>query len=193
MDKSLDHAIRNHYQGLELSKASLRHLERRVEGLAEPKGPLGGYQRFLIAAVVMAAIGIAMFVFVNGDDVDQLALGIINEAAMLHNQQLEVEIEAADYVAIRNGLDRLGFSPSEPLRLQAMKTRVIGARYSMIAGRPAVQIKFYDPNGDVCSLYQVPASGELASLAEITEEIDGVGVDVWQERGLLNILTRPLT
>lgn len=196
MDDRLDRAIRHYYENLEINEERLDEMKAMIARRSEPDRESGGLRSTILTlAAVLGVLAVALgaLLSVSGQaDRESLTREVISQAAMLHNQQLDVEVEAVDYGAIRRGLDRLGFNPAEPARLARMETEIIGARYSMIGGAPAVQIKFYDPSGNVCSVYQAPASGRLANLEPTAAEIDGVGVEVWREKGLLMVLARPL-
>ena len=60
-----------------------------------------------------------------------------------------------------------------------------------IEGVMAAQILYVDPEGEPCTLYQARAVDKLARVIPGEHVIDGLHVNVWREKGLVMVLTRP--
>lgn len=191
----LDRNIGRYYRDQKLDDATLERLTRMIrEGEKDHATLAPSLSRLMMAAaavLVAVATGALLLLTQTSPSSDQVALEISQQAALGHNQKLDIEFEADDYQELRTSMTRLGFEPVGPVRFNGMNMKVLGARYGSIHGQPAVQISLLDPDGEICTLYQLRPVGELAELNAESRQIDGLIVDMWQEKGLLMVLARP--
>lgn len=191
----LDRNIGRYYRDQRLDDATLERLTRMIrEGEKQDAILAPNHSRLMIAAVAVLlaiATGALLLLTQSSPSPNQVALEISQQAAISHNQKLDVEFRADDYRDLRSSMNRLGFEPVNPVRFNGMNMRVLGARYGSIHGQPAVQISLLDPDGEICTLYQLRPVGELAKLNAESRQVDGLIVDLWQEKGLLMVLARP--
>jgi len=188
-----DQRIREHYESERLSAEALDRLKRSIadeEGRAGSRGWKRGWRIAFAAAMLIAIPGSLLVV---ERTFSLLTRAAAKEAAREHNLRLDVEIATADYAELRARMSNLGFSPVEPDSMKGSGMRLIGARYGSLRGQPAVQLKLADARGEICTLTEVRPSGALAALfGRRRHHVDGLVVDLWREKGLLMVLTRPL-
>lgn len=196
MQDRLDQNIERYYLDQMLDSVALERMKKTI--LASGRTALAQSRTWswaggAIAAAVMIVVAIGgLLVFSERvSEPDQIARDICTQAALVHNQKLDMEFEAAGYDELREVMAKLDFTPVEPARFHGMNMQIVGARYGMLEGRPAVQITLRDPDGGLCTLYQMRPVGELAEVSTDSREIDGLAVDLWQEKGLLMVLARP--
>lgn len=123
----------------------------------------------------------------------QITATVVRHAAQGHNQQQELDFRAARAADLRQAMKSLDFTPVEPAMMSSMNMHLVGARYTTIEGVMAAQILYLDPKGDPCTLYQAQPVDKLARISKSEHVIDGLRVSVWREKGLVMVLTRPVT
>lgn len=188
-----DQRIREHYESEKLSAEALERLKRTIadqQGRAESGGWKRGWRMAFAAAMLIAISGSLLVVERTFSPLTRAAA---KEAAREHNLRLEVEIVTADYAELRARMSNVGFSPVEPDSMKGAGMRLIGARYGSLRGQPAIQLKLADARGEICTLIQVRPSGALTGVVgRRRHHVDGLVVDLWREKGLVMVLTRPL-
>jgi hypothetical protein len=116
---------------------------------------------------------------------------LVRQAAAGHNERQELEIHARSFGDLRGGMKSLDFTLVEPRAVREMSMRLVGARYTTLAGVIAAQIAYIDAAGAPCTLYEARPAGPLAAVVPGVHQVDGVEVEVWREKGLLMLLARP--
>ncbi len=122
----------------------------------------------------------------------QLALTVARQAALGHNEKQELEFRVSDCAELQRQMKSLDFTPVEPGMMQEMKMRIVGARYTTIAGQIAAQILYVDEKGKPCTLYEMRPADGVGRLASGEHQVDGVHVSLWREKGLVMVLARPI-
>lgn len=195
-ETNLEKQIRDHYQSQELSPQSLERLE---QGIAEAQSlsPARRHNlaRWTAAAglALLAMLAVVVLVSHSANPEQRIRKQLAEEAARDHNLDLGVELKTSDYADLRRRMSKLAFSPVEPDSFKPMHMRLLGARYSSLQGHPAVQMKLADSRGEICTLIQARPGDRLARVDSLTQhQVDGLLVDVWREKGLVMVLTRPI-
>ncbi|MDX1583994.1 MAG: hypothetical protein R3338_10390 [Thermoanaerobaculia bacterium] len=200
MQDRLDQNIRRHYAEQRLDPDRLEELKREISARTERQRADRGHSgnRMTLAAAAAAILvaigGLYLFTQVTPQSdptTAQIAEELSTQAALIHNKQLDMEFEATGYGELKQSMEKLDFTPVEPSRFEGMNLQVVGARYGMLEGQPAVQITLLEPSGRTCTLYQMRPVGKLAGISEETREVDGLAIDMWKEKGLLMVLARP--
>ena len=112
------------------------------------------------------------------------------EIAFNHNKHLRPEFLASSFGELGTAMTQLGFAPIRPRRLSIADYRLVGARYCSIGSSMAAQIRLAGGAGRSYTLYELRADEPFESIEEADLEIDGVGVSLWRESGLLIALAR---
>jgi hypothetical protein len=188
-----DQRIREHYETQKLSAEALDRLKRSIAdeaGRPESRRWKRGWRIAFAAAMLIAIPGSLLVV---EQTFSPLTRAAAKEAAREHNLRLHVEIVTADYAELRARMSNVGFSPVEPDSLKGSGMRLLGARYGSLRGQPAIQLKLADARGEICTLTEVRPAGVLTVvLIRRRHHVDGLVVDLWREKGLVMVLTRPL-
>ena len=85
-------------------------------------------------------------------------------------------------------LDKLSFPIIAPSALSKPNWQFLGGRYCSINGKLAAQLKIKNTEDNrIYTLYQAATEGgeRPMQLARTTQTIDGIGVSIWREKGLL--------
>ena len=118
-----------------------------------------------------------------------LSQQIMDEIAYNHQQRMPIEVASASLAEVRNYLNKLNFPLIASNTLAKPNWQLLGGRYCSINGKIAAQLKLKNlSDNNVYTLYQAAIDGELEQIvgdARTTKMIDGVGVSIWQEKGLL--------
>lgn len=198
MTDRLEQYVREHYEAQRLSPDALERLNRIIdEERRSGATPRGRWSRrkwlAMAASLVLVAFAAVLLVQVRDQGEHRTRLDIARQAARAHNLRLDVEVPATTYVEVRNRMSNLDFSPAEPAEFGPMHMRLIGARYALLQGQPAVQMKLADPGGEICTLTEARPVDKLAAVDHrSSHQVDGLLVDIWREKGLVMVLTRPI-
>jgi hypothetical protein len=191
--RKIDEQIRDHYLAQGPSPAVRARLEQLIAEAA-PRRRGSGWVRAAAAAVVLIGLlGATWLALGKGvRPAGDVSLVVARQAAAGHNAEQDLELRAHDYAELRARMKSLDFAPVEPRMLREMSMRLVGARYTTLAGAMAAQIVYRDAAGVPCTLFEVRAVDRLASLSAGGYQVDGLEVSVWREKGLIMVLTRPL-
>lgn len=190
MSSDLDRHVKEYYESKRLPPQTVEDLRALVAG--GPKARRSRVVRWLPVAAVAALVSLAIAIpFSRHAAANRLSERIAREAARIYSQHLRVEIAAADYATLRTRMKSLGFVPVESANLAPMRMRLIGARYTSLAGRPAVQLELIDAKGELCTLIQTTGEDVQIANRQAQYQIDGLLIDVWKEKGLVMVLARP--
>jgi hypothetical protein len=187
--RTIDEQIRDHYESQRLSPEKVEEIRLLRRGGQSPgRWRLGRWAA--VAAVIIVAIGAAsswLAIRAAADPAEELAI----IAARDHNRRLDVEIDATTFAELQVRLANLEFNPVMPEKLAGTELQVTGARYSTIDGAAAIEIKLLEPSGGICTLIQLKPGERLGRIRAARQfVIDGLLVDVWQEKGLVMALAR---
>lgn len=129
----------------------------------------------------------ALFTVYNLLDKTTTSQRIMTEIVYNHNQQMPSEIASSSISDISKYLNKLSFSMSLPEVLSASNWQLLGGRYCTISGKLAAQLKVKNLNNNkTYTFYQAAINKDLEkSDFKMTDTIDGVGVSIWREHGLL--------
>ena len=189
--KKIDDQIRDYYE----SQGPAPHTVARLKQMIRGGAPVRQRRRTWIGIAAALAIALTTLIWTAAHRVEspqQLAAKIARQAAVGHNEKQELEFRVASCAELQREMKSLDFTPVEPTMMHGMNMRVVGARYTTIEGKMAVQIVLVDTKGVPCTLYEVRPDETLARLPKSDHQVDGVQVSVWREKGLLMVLARPI-
>jgi len=147
----------------------------------------GGNYRYafhVTAALLLLSLGI-IFSLLSQPPLSQR---IMDEIAYNHQQKMPIEVASASLGDVRNYLNKLTFPIISPASLDEPNWRLLGGRYCSINGKLAAQLKIKNTeDNSIYTLYQAATEGGESALgqSQMTQTIDGVGVSIWREKGLL--------
>ena len=191
--RKIDEQVRDHYLAQAPTPATLARLSQLIAGApSAPTRRLPGRVRLAAAAAVLAALAGTAWLAMRGGSPADLSLVVASQAAAGHNEKQELEVRAEDFAQLRARMKSLDFAPVEPEMVREMSMRLVGARYTTLAGAMAAQIVYLDGHGTACTLFQVRPVDQLATLSAGDYQVDGLEVSVWREKGLIMVLARPL-
>lgn len=194
-ENKLEKHLRDYYESEHLPPSVLERLKQRIteEQTVTPSRRRVLVRWLAIAATALIAVLVGLLVWRPWYPQQQIVGRIAEEAARHHNLRLAVEVKADDYTQLRARMNNLEFSPVEPDSLKQMRMRLLGARYSSLQGHPAVEMKLADQRGEICTLIQARSVDQLSRVQGRSQHyVAGLFVDVWREKGLVMVLTRPI-
>ena len=208
--KPIDEALKTHYAEKSLSDSQLDQLmamqtaaeekpptntvpEPKMSEATETKSILsrflpdfrGSRYAFYATACMLVACLVVTFSLINQPPLSQR---IMDEIAYNHKQDMPIEVASSSLADIRQYLDKLSFPIISPVALGKPNWEFLGGRYCSINGKLAAQLKLKNlADNTVYTLYQAATEGgiESSDATRLTEMIDGVGVSIWREKGLL--------
>jgi len=196
--KPIDKALKLHYASKSLSDEQLDQIiTMQAEGLEKQVSASIGLSRFIpdirsyryaFYATACALMLVCLAITVNLVNRPPLSQRIMAEIAYNHKQDMPVEIASNSLDDIRQYLDKLGFPIISPTALTMSNWQFLGGRYCSIDGKLAAQLKIKNlADSNVYTLYQASMEADIGQLnnARLAEMIDGVGVSIWRENGLL--------
>lgn len=193
-----DEHLREYYDRQHLSEESRDRIKGLLQKPQRRRGASGwwwartGVAAAFVLFVTAAALWLAVLKGNAPKSPQEITAAVMRHAAEGHNQQQELDFRAARAADLRQAMKSLDFTPVEPAMMRSMDMRLVGARYTTMEGVMAAQILYLDPKGEPCTLYQAQPVDSLARLSESETVIDGVRVNVWREKGLVMVLTRPV-
>ena len=149
------------------------------------RGFRGKRSVYYAAACVLFICAITVFGLNNRPP---LSTRVMDEIAYNHRQGMPVEIASNSLADIRSYLNKLSFAIVLPSALAQSDWQLLGGRYCSINGKLAAQLKLKNRKNDqVYTLYQAVTEGSSDNLGSdpVNDKIDGVGVSIWREGGLL--------
>jgi hypothetical protein len=207
--KPIDEALKTHYAEKSLSDSQLDQLMAmqtaavEEQSLATPETPTkatdgaknfisrffpdfrGSRYAFYATACMLLACLVVTFSLINQPPLSER---IMDEIAYNHKQDMPIEVASSSLEEIRQYLDKLSFPIISPAALGKPNWEFLGGRYCSINGKLAAQLKLKNlADNTTYTLYQAATKGgdEVTETARSTEIIDGVGVSIWREKGLL--------
>jgi hypothetical protein len=190
--KKIDDQIRDYYTSRGPSPHTVAHLKQMIRSGA----PLRSHRRMWIGSAAALAMVLTTLIWTAAhraaQSPQQIAAAVARQAALGHNEKQELEFRVADCAELQRKMKSLDFTLVEPAMMKEMNMRIVGARYTTLAGAMAAQILYVDPHGVPCTLYEARPSDQLARVATGDHQIDGVRVSVWKEKGLVMVLARPM-
>jgi len=195
--RRIDDQIREYYESHHLSADVRARLKATLRSGAPARGVSGWWIKAGIAAgwIIVAAAAALWFAVVRGvppDSPRAIAATVARAAAEGHNERQELEFRVSRTTELQRVMKSLDFNPVEPALLARMHMNVVGARYTTLEGVIAAQIRYLDPKGEPCTLYQARPVARLADLPDGEHDVDGLRISVWREKGLLMVLARPV-
>jgi len=200
--KPIDEALKAHYASKSLSDNQLDQLmtlqaevlvkQTQAVALPEKTGlnrffpDFRGYRYAFYATACMLLVCLAVtFSLINRPPLSQR---IMSEIAYNHKQGMPIEVASNSLADIRNYLDKLSFPIISPNTMNNANWQFLGGRYCSINGKLAAQLKIKNlADNTVYTLYQAATKGGAgkSDKTRLTRMIDGVGVSIWREKGLL--------
>ena len=191
-NRKIDDQIRDYFAAQRPSPDAMERLKLTIRAGAPVPQP----RRMWIGAAAIIVVAVLSLVWTAGRRVapspQQFAVALAHQAALGHNEKQEMEFRVRDYAALQRQMKSLDFTPVEPVMMKEMNMRVVGARYTTIGGEMAAQIFYVDRKGVSCTLYEVRPVNQLARVPAGEQEVDGLQVAIWREKGLVMVLAEPL-
>jgi len=198
-NEGFDKSLREYFGEYRLRSDSADRLKRMIRAgnetaLRRKRRNVGLIAAAFVAAIA-AAVGITVAVMRQPASLavqhpGDTSAAIARDAAMTHVRGFAPDIMATSIHELRGLMTKLDFMPVEPDRFGSGSMALVGGRYMMLEGQPAVALTFRDSSGVPCTLIEARPAEALASVDARTFEIDGVAVDTWREKGLVMILAR---
>lgn len=183
----LDDRLRTHYAGAALDRRTRSTLLAATRAAARSRRPV---LRLAFGTALVASLALASVVLHLAGSVGERTERTVREAAMNHNARLTLEFAAADLDALSDTMARLPFELRRPERLGGEWTTV-GGRYCSIAGHLAAHVRLVAADGsETLSLFVTRGADDLEALEGRHRGIDGVDVELFEERGLFYALAR---
>jgi len=145
------------------------------------------------AAAIVLAVGVGLTINAGNDDPASVALAdqVGRQIIMYHQRDITLDVTTDDFEAMVAAMDQLEFEPHKPAVINERGLRLVGARYCVMHGCAAVQIRLVDDRGRHYTLYEVKPDEQLQGVPRRTVAVDEVPVQLWQENGLLIGLAGP--
>lgn len=125
---------------------------------------------------------------------ENMSQRIMSEIVYNHNQDMPIEIASSSLTDISEYLNKLSFSIVLPSALSEPNWQLLGGRYCSINGKLAAQLKVKNLKDNTISTFYQAAidKDDLDKSGNVSKSdmIDGVGVSIWREQGLLQGLAR---
>lgn len=189
--KKIDDQIREYYA----TEAPQAHTVARLKQMIRSGAAMRRRRRVPIGIAAAVVIALATFIWTAAyrmESPQHVASIVARQAALGHNEKQELEFRVKDSAELRRRMKSLDFAVVEPQMMQEMNMHIIGARYATLGGEMAAQILYVDAHGVPCTLYEVRPADRLARIATGDQQVDGLRVSVWKEKGLVMVLARPL-
>jgi hypothetical protein len=188
--RKIDDQIRDHYEQQKPSEEALG----RIQSMIRAGLPARRRSHRAEAAAAIALVFLLTFWWAAASRQSPQAIGaaVARQAAVGHNEKQELEFRVGQCAELRARMKSLDFTPVEPAMIQKTKMRIVGARYTTLAGEIAAQIVYVDEHGVPCTLYEARPADKLARIAPGDHQVDGVRISVWKEKGLIMVLARPM-
>ena len=209
--KPIDKALKEHYASKSLSDCQLDQLmamqadasassdtDKAIQenntakatakaGLSRFLPDFSGY-RYAFYATACALMFVCLAVTFTLINQPPLSQRIMDEIAYNHKQDMPIEVASNSLDDIRKYLNKLSFPIISPTSLTLPNWQFLGGRYCSIDGKLAAQLKIKNlADNNVYTLYQASTEAGVDQLNDLrlTDMIDGVGVSIWREKGLL--------
>ena len=188
MKHELKTSVKNYVESKQLSEQQLHNLMELVG--TTKKFPI--WPR-AVAAIVIIAIAIG-FWQVNNRNLAEVSLMIAEEVVHNHLKMKPLEVTSHSLQDLRVYFSQLDFPLRDSNIIAGGNLNLLGGRYCSIQGITAAQLRLRDEKtGDLETVYQAPYNKELfrelPNLQEgqtpVRHFINGIGVDIWVEKGIL--------
>ncbi len=185
--RKIDEQIRQYYEQQQPSGGAIARMKQIIATGASRRSVPRVY--FGAAATILIAMATLWWVATTHP---ALPGTLARQAAVGHNGKQELEFRVQKCAELQVKMKSLDFTPVEPTMMTAMHMRIVGARYTTLSGAIAAQIVYVDEHGVPCTLYEVRPVNQLATVLSGEQQVDGVRVSFWREKGLLMVLARPM-
>ncbi|MEE9319575.1 MAG: hypothetical protein V3U76_03935 [Granulosicoccus sp.] len=143
--------------------------------------------RLATAAVLILSLGVFMRLY--GSHVERTER-TLREVAMNHATRLQLEFHGESLASLDDNMQLLPFSLVLPDRLYEGYD-IIGSRYCSLSGNLAAHLKFRESeSGRSVSLFVTFLADDLKRIQSERADLDGIGVELWQEGGLFYALAQ---
>ena len=201
MNRTLKHAVREHFERQLLSTVQLERLESLMQvndppaTVRRPPWRLTGWS---VAAVAVAILAISVLFPPGLLDEVPVTQRIALEAARNHIKLKPLDVKTDSMDTISRYFTDLDFMPVKSSLLSNSNLAMLGGRYCSIQSLPAAQLRLTQPGSNgLKTLYQTEYQrevfGPLPILEKgetpVTEHVKGITVRIWVEKGLLFALT----
>ncbi len=182
----LDERLAKHFRQATLTRVQLDDMHRWVANTRKARttvvfDAMFRHWRRASAAVVCSLMAALLLQHVVLGERTGHAL---REAAMNHATELNLEFTSDSLAELNQDMRLLPFDLALPSRLHD-RYRLLGARYCSISGHLAVHLKLFDTTAQrTVSLFATELLDALKPIGQQQGAVDGITVDLWQERDL---------
>ncbi len=184
-DQELDQKIKEHFLSQRLADEKVR----RILEQGQIQKTRSWWKHWVPVAAAAAIVMALSFQLTRTYETDELNLEVAGKIALRHNTYTNLDVEAADYSSVQDGLKDLAFSVTPLVKNQLLSAyQVIGARYCQLEGQQAAHMQVrHRKTGTLCTLYVASLKGPLSSFDPVDEEIrlEANNVQMWQDTGRL--------
>ena len=189
MKQKLKTSVKNYVESKQLSEQQLDDLTNLIG--APNKSSI--WPR-AVAAIAVVAIVVGLILQASKHNAAEVSLLIAEEVVHNHLKMKPLEVNSQSLHDLRGYFSQLDFPLRDSKIITSTKLKLLGGRYCSIQGITAAQLRLQDEQtGDLETLYQAPYNKklfqELPNLQEgkepVRHYINGIGVDIWIEKGIL--------
>lgn len=113
---------------------------------------------------------------------------VLQEASINHKSKLQMEFDTQDLPVLTRVMNKLDFPLLLPESMR-QQFQILGARYCTLNGNLAAHVKLNASDADKpISLFMTKNRKDLLSLADQSDDIDGVSVSTWTADGMFYVL-----
>ena len=189
--KSLDKALKTHYEDKSLSTNQLDELIGMQQAADENLltrflTEVKGYRyAFYATACLLLMTLVVSFNLINRAPLSER---VMHEIAYNHQKEMPTEVTSSSLANISNYLDKLEFPLIASNTLNNNNWELLGGRYCSINGKLAAQLKVKNlQDSKTYTFYQAALGSDISKVVhdKQAQAIEGVNVSIWQEKGLL--------
>ena len=194
MKHELKNSVKAYVESKQLNDEQMDSLLSMVNAPVEP-APRSVRAMAPIAAVLAVIVVAAGLLWnANFKQQSQVSLLIAEEVVQNHLKMKPLEVTSHSLHDMRAYFNQLDFSLRNSSLIATSDLQLLGGRYCTIQGFTAAQLRLkHNETGDLETLYQAPYDAELfkelpnlqEDQAPVRHYINGIGVDVWVDKGIL--------
>ncbi len=184
---NLKEGIKGYYETYNLTPAQITQMEQTQNQYPSQMNRLGKTHTYwaIATCAIVLIFGFSLFNSTTGNR--RHILELVDEIAINHNRNLEMEIKSNSLKEVASYLSRLDFPVIQSVRLPEDKWDLIGGRYCSVKRQFAAQLKLRNKvSQNICTLYQFEKPSGVKEVDHFSEHFaKGVKVNLWLERGMI--------
>lgn len=194
MKNDLKNSVKAYIESRQLNDEQMDNLLNMVNVHAEPAPKSRQTKTFVAAALALMVVAAGLLWNAGLKQQTQVSLLIAEEVVKNHLKMKPLEITSHSMHDMRAYFNQLDFSLRDSSLIAKSDLQLLGGRYCSIQGFTAAQLRLkHNKTGELETLYQAPYDSELfkelpnlqEGQAPVRHYINGIGVDVWVDKGIL--------